>query len=62
MCLWGGFLTLVTLWFVRTTVLANRVYGALVNNTRFGDARFSYDGRDSGGVQGRDQGPALSVR
>jgi uncharacterized membrane protein YjgN (DUF898 family) len=67
MWLWGGFLTVVTLGLFGP-VMANRVYGALINNTRYGDARFSYDGRDGVGFQGlsplavHDLSPPGSIR
>jgi uncharacterized membrane protein YjgN (DUF898 family) len=41
----GFFLTIVTLGFY-APIFANRVYGALVRNMRYGTAAFSYDGSD----------------
>jgi uncharacterized membrane protein YjgN (DUF898 family) len=58
--LWGTFLTVVTLGFYGP-VFANRVYGALVNNTRYGDVPFSYDGRDGDAFRISIKGFLLSL-
>jgi uncharacterized membrane protein YjgN (DUF898 family) len=60
MWIWGAFLTVVTLGLYGS-IMANRVHGALINNSRYGDARFSYDGRDRDAFRIAVRGLLLSV-
>jgi len=58
--IWNWFLTIVTLG-IYGPVFANKVYGAIINNTRYGDASFSYDGRDRDAFKIGIKGILLSI-
>ena len=57
---WGTFLTVVTLGLYGP-IFANRLYGKIINNTRYGDAPFSYDGRDGDAFRIGMKGLLLSI-
>ena len=56
----GGLLTVITLG-IYGPIFANRIYGALLRNTRYGSAAFTYDGRDGAAFKIAIKGLLLSV-